>query len=260
MESKPFLLEGKTALVLGASRGIGAASALLLARSGARVLLVARNLQELESVHAQLDGKGHEMLSADLSGPESATRILHFCEAESCPDIVIWNFYVRSPLQRLDALNGQELSGAIEQNCALPLKLYSKFLAEQKKREYGRWILISSAVAELGGPGQGIYTAVKASQEALIRTIAVEQGHNGITANIIRPGFIDTPGVRSNYSEEAIERLSAMNLPGRAGVPQEVAAAVCFLASEEAAYINGSVLPVDGGLNRGWFLRPPGKI
>ena len=250
-------MQRKTAIILGASRGIGAATAMNLASRGLRTILVARNQSNLTIRRDSLPGEGHETIAADLSRPQSAAVILDHCSRIGLPDIVVWNHYVRSELKKLEKVSSAGWAQALQENCRVILELYPAFADHQRIQGFGRWILVSSAVAQLGGPGQGIYASVKSAQEALIRTIAVEQGNKGITANIIRAGFIDTPGIRENYDQETIQRLSSMNLAGRAGKPEDVAAAVGFLVSEEASFVNAAILPVDGGLSSGWFLNPP---
>ena len=252
-------MHGKTVIILGASRGIGAETAELLAARQARILLIARNGGELKKILDSLPGKDHSHLVLDLAESESAHSIMEHCKQWGIPDIVVWNYFARSDLGRLSQLQANSLSGAINRNCEVPLALYRGFLPEQKNQKFGRWILVSSAIASLSGPGQGGYGAVKSAQESLIRTIAVEQGHNGITGNIVRPGFIDTPGVQQNYDSQTRQKLASMNLPARAGSPKEVAAAIGYLASDQAGFVNGTVLPVDGGMNLGWFLRRESK-
>ncbi len=246
-------LDEKRALILGAGRGIGAATAAEFAVRGAQVRLVARSEAELIALHGKLDGQGHGHHALDLSSADDCAALIDAIASEP-PHIVVQNFHARSRLKRLRHIHASDLAESIRANTEALLQLLAAVLPFQREAGFGRWISVSSMAARLGGPGQASYAAVKSAIESIYRTLAVEEHRTGITANIVSPGFIDTPGVRENYPEALRERLAAMNLSGRAGTAEEVAHAIAFLAEPAAAFVTGSNLVVDGGLERGWFL------
>lgn len=246
-------LKDKRALILGAGRGIGAATALELAKRGAQLRLAARSEVELIALHGKLAGSGHRHHALDLGKAEDCAALIDHIASEP-PHIIVQNFHVRNELRRLRHIDANDLAENVRANTEAVLRLMNAVLPFQREAGFGRWIAVSSMAARIGGPGQATYAAVKSALEGLYRTLAVEEARTGITANVVSPGFIDTPGVRENYPAELRERLGAMNLSGRAGNAEEVAHAIAFLAEPGAAFVTGSNLVVDGGLERGWFL------
>lgn len=247
-------LANKIALVAGAGRGIGRATSLRLAEAGASLRLVARTGSELAALQSELPGTGHDFLAADLSAESGCKRLLEWLEEAGPAHVVVYNFYVRGDHRRLSKLAAADLACAVERNARPLLALLPACLPAQRAAGFGRWITISSAVARTGGPGQGEYVAVKAALEGLMRTLAVEEAGTGITANIVAPGFIDTPATRRHYSDRLRQHLGRSNLAGRAGQAAEVAHAVAYLAAPDAGFVSGETLAVDGGLSRGWFI------
>jgi 3-oxoacyl-[acyl-carrier protein] reductase len=231
----------RTALITGASRGIGLACAQALASAGARVILAARDTAKLEAASAAIPGSS--FVTIDLSSQDSIKEAF----AKAGPvDILVNNAAVtkdglalRMKKDDWDAVLSTNLTGA--------------FLAVQQvmqgmmKQRWGRIINISSIVGETGNPGQANYVASKAGLIGLTKSLAQEIASRNITVNAIAPGFIDTD-MTAALSDELKQNMLGHIPLKRFGKPEDVAAAVKFLASEEAGYITGAVLNVNGGM------------
>jgi 3-oxoacyl-[acyl-carrier protein] reductase len=231
----------RTALITGASRGIGLACAHALASAGARVILAARDAAKLEAASAAIPGS--TWITLDMSSQESIKEA--FAKAGKV-DILVNNAAVtkdglalRMKKDDWDAVLSTNLTGA--------------FLAIQQvmqgmmKERWGRIINISSIVGETGNPGQANYVASKAGLIGLTKSLAQEIASRNITVNAIAPGFIETD-MTAALSDQLKENMLAHIPLKRFGKPEDVAAAVKFLASEEAGYITGAVLNVNGGM------------
>jgi len=231
----------RTALITGASRGIGLACAQALASAGTRVILAARDSAKLEAASATIPDS--TWVTIDLSSQESIKEAF----AKAGPvDILVNNAAVtkdglalRMKKDDWDAVLATNLTGA--------------FLAAQQvmqgmmKQRWGRIINISSIVGETGNPGQANYVASKAGLIGLTKSLAQEIASRNITVNAIAPGFIDTD-MTAALSDELKQNMLGHIPLKRFGKPEDVAAAVKFLASEEAGYITGAVLNVNGGM------------
>jgi 3-oxoacyl-[acyl-carrier protein] reductase len=231
----------RTALITGASRGIGLACAQALASAGTRVILAARDAAKLEAASAAIPGS--TWVTLDLSSQESIKAAF----AQAGPvDILVNNAAVtkdglalRMKKDDWDAVLATNLTGA--------------FLAIQQvmqgmmKERWGRIINISSIVGETGNPGQANYVASKAGLIGLTKSLAQEIASRNITVNAIAPGFIDTD-MTAVLSDQLKQNMLTHIPLKRFGKPEDVAAAVKFLASEEAGYITGAVLNVNGGM------------
>jgi len=247
-----FSLKDKVAFVTGASQGIGRATALALAEAGAKVAAAARNTEKLASLAAEIQAKGGEAVAIPLDVADAAQVKTAFQEALAKfgrLDIVVNNAAItrdtlalRMKLEDWDAVLRTNLTGA--HLCT------QQALGAMLKQRSGRIINISSVVAETGNAGQANYVASKAGLIGLTRAIAVEVASRSITVNCVAPGFIDTP-MTDPLPAELKEKMKAMIPLGRFGVDRDVAAAVVFLASDEAAYITGQVLGVNGGMHMG---------
>jgi len=242
-------MNNRIALITGASRGIGRACALALSEAGIRVALAARNQEQLESLAVEIRAAGREALpiAMDLTSSDSIKEAIGRVAKEFGPIHILVN-------------NG----GITKDNLALRMKkedwdvvlatnLTGAFLAIQQvlhgmmRERWGRIINISSVVGEMGNAGQANYVASKAGLIGLTKAIAQEMGSRNITVNAVAPGFIET-GMTHSLTPELKEKLLA-NVPlKRMGQPAEIASAVRFLASDEASYITGHVLDVNGGL------------
>lgn len=262
MEYQFKSLKGKTALVAGASRGIGRAVSILLAAKGSQIIAVARGEEDLNKLRSLLPGEGHRFISVDLSDAAGIERLYQHCQDYSFPDIVVANFNFRTPPEKIGfLLQKADLSSAfvpvddLVKNINYLAKILPETIDHQKQNSFGRWIGIGSIVSKMGGPGQFLYTASKQLLGSMMKTIAVEYGDRNITANMVLPGFIDTDATRKNYSPEHFNRLASMNLVKRAGSADEIAHAVAFLADPLASYITGIELPVCGGYDLSWALQ-----
>ena len=247
-----FSLKDKVALVTGASQGIGRATALALAESGAKVAIAARNAGKLASLAAEIAQTAGEALpiTMDVADPGQVKAGFQQALAKfGRLDILVNNAAItrdtlalRMKLDDWEAVLRTNLTGAhlcIQQSLGAMLKQRS-----------GRIINITSVVAETGNAGQANYVASKAGLIGLTRAIAVEVASRSITVNAIAPGFIETP-MTDPLSSELKEKMKSMIPLGRFGADKEIAAAVVFLASDEAGYITGQVLDVNGGMHMG---------
>lgn len=230
----------RRALVSGASRGIGAACAAALARDGAYVTVnCLNNLDLAEKVAADIGGRAY---AADVSDGKAVEKMF---EDVGSVDILVVNagialqklFTDTTPLEwrRLFAVNVDGAYNLIR--CALPHMIHEK---------WGRIVIVSSVWGVRGASCEAAYSAAKAALIGLTRALSKELGPSGITVNCIAPGVIDTD-MNSHLSAETLEELRYETPLSRIGTPEEVAAAVRFLCSEEAAFITGQVLGVDGG-------------
>lgn len=247
-----FSLKEKVALVTGASQGIGRTTALALAENGAKVAVAARNAEKLVSLAEEIAKSGGEALAIQMDVADGAQVKSGFQQALGKfgrLDILVNNAAItrdtlalRMKLEDWDAVLRTNLTGA--HLCI------QQALGAMLKQRSGRIINITSVVAETGNAGQANYVASKAGLIGLTRAIAVEVASRSITINAIAPGFIETP-MTDPLSAELKAKMKGMIPLGRFGVDKEIAAAVVFLASDEAAYITGQVLDVNGGMHMG---------
>ncbi|MGB8540773.1 MAG: 3-oxoacyl-[acyl-carrier-protein] reductase [Candidatus Acidiferrales bacterium] len=247
-----FSLKDKVALVTGASQGIGRATALAFAESGAKVAIAARNTEKLMSLAEEILAAGGEALPIPMDVADAAqvkTGFQQLLAKFGKLDILVNNAAItrdtlalRMKLEDWDAVLRTNLTGA--HLCI------QQALGAMLKQRAGRIINISSVVAETGNAGQANYVASKAGLIGLTRAIAVEVASRNITVNAIAPGFIATP-MTDPLSTELKDKMKAMIPLGRFGSDRDVATAIVFLASDEAGYITGQVLDVNGGLHMG---------
>lgn len=244
-------LEGKQALVTGGGRGIGRAIALALSQGGAHVTVLGRDSERLEETCALIRAQGGvaSACPADLSDPD-AWEALPLSEV----DVLVHNAARFSPRLRLDGIGAQEWDAMIAVNLSAVTRLSARALKGMKRRKWGRVVFVGSLLATSGGRGQSAYATLKAAQEGLARSIALEYGPFGVTANVVAPGFIETERFQSSVKPEFVASHAEATAVRRLGRPEEVASAVAFLASEHAAFITGVTLPVGGGvhLNTRW--------
>jgi NAD(P)-dependent dehydrogenase (short-subunit alcohol dehydrogenase family) len=249
----PVSLAGRRALVVGASRGIGAAVASRLAADGAAVAAVARNAGDLAAVVDRLPGEGHSTHALDLTLSGDRNRLVEQL-GPGPVDIVVSGLRVRRPWQRLDSLDPDSLGSALAENTGYLAHLIAALVPGQRARGFGRWIVLSSSVAALGGEGQGAYVAQKAALEGLVRTLALEEGRFGITANVVAAGFVSTEGTDGAYAPEVRDALGRANALGRPGRADEVAHVVSMLADPRCGFVTGATVPVSGGTELGWAI------
>jgi 3-oxoacyl-[acyl-carrier protein] reductase len=241
-------MTNRTAFITGASRGIGRACAIALSDAGARVAVGARNTQQLEELAEQLRSQGREVFSVplDLSSAESIKEAF----AKTAKDFGAVGILVNNAGITKDGLALRMKKD--DWDAVLATNLTGAFLAIQQvlqgmmRERWGRIINISSVVGETGNPGQANYVASKAGLIGLTKSIAREMGSRNITVNAVAPGFIETD-MTAGLSDELKGTMLAQVPLKRLGRPEDVAAAVRFLASEDAGYITGHVLDVNGG-------------
>jgi 3-oxoacyl-[acyl-carrier protein] reductase len=247
-----FSLKDKIALVTGASQGIGRATSLLLAEAGAKIAVAARTAEKLSSLVAEIEAAGGAALAVPMDVADAAQVKAGFQQLLAKfgrLDILVNNAAItrdtlalRMKLEDWDAVLRTNLTGA--HLCI------QQALGAMLKQRSGRIINITSVVAETGNAGQSNYVASKAGLIGLTRAIAVEVASRSITVNAIAPGFIETP-MTDVLSQELKDKMKSLIPLGRFGTDREIAAAIAFLASDEAAYITGQVLDVNGGMHMG---------
>ena len=245
-------LEGRTALVTGASQGIGRACALALAKAGARVALAARNEAKLVEVAAEIAASGGtaQPFTIDIASEDSIkagakAAIAHFGSIEILVNnagVTKDTLLLRMKRADWDAVLATNLTGAF--------LLTQAVVGSMLKARWGRIINISSVVGETGQAGQANYAASKAGLIGLTKSLARELASRGITANAVAPGYIET-AMTAVLDEKQREAMLTQIPLARAGTDQDIANAVRFLASDEAAYITGHVLDVNGGMYMG---------
>jgi 3-oxoacyl-[acyl-carrier protein] reductase len=245
-------LEGRVALVTGASQGIGRAIALELARAGATVVLCARNEAKLAEVKAEIEAAGGkaESFALDVSNEDSIkTTAKEIVAKLGAVHILVNNAGVTRDTLVL-RMKTTDWDDVLTTNLKGAFLLTQALLQPMMKARWGRVINISSVNGELGAPGQANYSASKAGLIGLTKSFAREFASRGITVNAVAPGFIDTDMTHVLTEEQKATMLTAVPL-ARAGTVADIAAAVRFLASEEAGYITGHTLDVNGGLYMG---------
>jgi 3-oxoacyl-[acyl-carrier protein] reductase len=243
-----FELTGKIALVTGASRGIGRAIASTLAAQGATVVAVARANHAADTVNAIVAGGGRaEVRSVDVTDSAALEALpASVVEKHGRLDIVVSNAGITRD-QLLMRMKREDWDDVIATNLTATFRLAQAALRPMLKQKSGRIIAVGSVVGQMGNKGQTNYAASKAGLIGFAKALAREVASRGITVNVIAPGMIDTDMTRS-ITERAQIDWSAQIPLGRLGTVDEVAAAACYLASDEAAYITGHVLAVNGGM------------
>ena len=241
-----FDLTGKTALVTGASGGIGAAIARALHGAGATVALSGTREGPLEDLKGELAERAH-VVTANLSDPESVEGLpTRAAEAMGSVDILVNNAGITRD-QLLMRLKDEDWQAVIDVNLTASMRLCRGVMRGMMKARWGRIVNVSSVVGATGNPGQANYAASKGGLVAMSKAIAYEVANRGITVNCIAPGFIET-AMTDELSEDQKAGILGQIPVGRMGTPEEIAAAAVFLASPEAAYVTGTVIHVNGGM------------
>lgn len=241
-----FDLTGKTALVTGATGGIGGAIAKALHGAGATVGLSGRNTEKLEALKTEL-GERAFVLTADLSSAEAINELVaRATEQMGGIDILVNNAgLTRDNLSM--RMKDEEWQDVLDVNLTAPFKLAQAVQRGMMKKRWGRMINISSVVGTTGNPGQANYCASKAGMVGWSKAMAAEVASRGITVNCIAPGFIAT-AMTDALTDEQKEKING-NIPaGRMGSAADIAAAALYLASDEAGYVSGQTLHVNGGM------------
>ncbi len=241
-----FDLSGKTALVTGASGGIGGAIARALHRQGASVAISGTRAEALEALAAELASRVH-ILPCDLADPAQVEKLVPAAEAAlGSLDILVNNAgLTRDNL--FMRLKDEDWDLVLAVNLTAAFRLSRAAIKGMMKRRSGRIIGITSIVGVTGNPGQGNYAASKAGMIGMSKSLAAEVAGRNVTVNCVAPGFIETP--MTDVLNEKLKAAILANVPiGRLGRAEDVAAAVVYLASEEAGYVTGQTLHVNGGM------------
>lgn len=242
-------MTNRTAFITGASRGIGRACALALSDGGARVALAARNLEQLEALATEIRAKGREafVVALDLASHDSIKEAIGKTAKEFGPITILVNNAAITKDNLALRMKKDDWDAVIATNLTGAFLAIQQVLQGMMRERWGRIVNISSLVGEMGNPGQANYVASKAGLIGLTKSIAQEMGSRNITVNAVAPGYIETD-MTQGLSQELKDKMLS-NIPlKRIGRPEDVAAAVRFLASEEAGYITGHVLDVNGGI------------
>lgn len=244
-----FDLTGRTALITGASRGIGRAAARLLARQGARVVLAARNEDLLDEVAAEVragGGAAHPM-PLDLADHESIPAAVRGLPSEfAAVDILVNNAGVTAD-NLLARMTLEQWRRVLDVNLTGAFVLTKALVRGMMRRRHGRVVSVSSVAGVVGNAGQANYAASKAGLIGFSKSLARELPSRGITVNVVAPGFIETD-MTAALPDGAGERFLERHGLTRLGTVDDVAAAVLYLASDEASYVTGEVLSVSGGM------------
>ena len=241
-----FRLDGRTALVTGASGGIGAAIARTLHAQGAVVVLSGTRETALADLAGELGERAH-VCAADLRDPAAPDALVAAAEAKAGPIAILVNNAGLTRDMLALRMKDEDWTAVLDVDLTAPFRLVRACLKGMVRRRAGRIIGIASIVGATGNPGQANYAAAKAGLIGMSKALAQEVASRGITVNVVAPGFIATP-MTDALSEEQRAQLSGRIPLGRLGVPADVAAAVAFLAAEEAGWITGATLHVNGGM------------
>jgi 3-oxoacyl-[acyl-carrier protein] reductase len=242
-----FSLAGQTALVTGASGGIGGAVARAFHAQGAAVALTGTRRPALQALAAELGERAHPLV-ADLADPAAADRLVQQAEAAlgGRLDILINNAGITRDALAL-RMKDEDWQRVIEIDLGAAFRLCRAALRGMLRRRHGRIICIGSVVGATGNPGQANYAAAKAGLVGMAKSLAAEVASRGITVNCIAPGMIAT-AMTDALGDEQKARIAAHIPLGRFGAPDDVAAAAVYLASPEATYVTGHTLHVNGGM------------
>lgn len=240
-----FDLTGRVALITGATGGIGVAIAKKMKAAGATVVVSGRNVAKMDAEF----GDDYIKIPCDLASDGGAVElIMDTIDKAGKIDILINNAGITKDTL-LMRMTDEQFDDVINTNLRSCFKMCRAAIMPMMKNRYGRIINMASIIGTIGGPGQANYAASKGGMIAMTKSIAAEVASRGITANAIAPGFIKTP--MTDVLPEELKKTYLSQIPaGRFGEPEDIANACVFLASEEASYINGQTLHVNGGMGR----------
>lgn len=240
-----FQLTGRRALITGASGGIGQAVAERLHQAGAIVFCTGRREEPLQSLVKTLGERAHYGLFDLASGDPEA--LLETATAAMGGIDILVNNAGQTADGLMMRMKDAQFDEILSVNLRVPFQLMRGVMREMMRQRFGRIINMSSIVGVLGNPGQANYVAAKAGLIGVTKTLAAEIGSRGVTVNCVAPGFIETPmtdGLAEQHKETLLTKIPLQ----RMGTPEDIAAAVHYLASDEAAYVTGQTLHVNGGM------------
>lgn len=241
-----FDLTGKTALVTGASGGIGAAIAKALHGAGATLAISGTRIEPLEALAAELGDRVH-VLPCNLSDAAAVEALpKQAAEAMGRVDILVNNAGITKD-NLFMRMSDEEWASVLDVNLTATMRLCKGVVRGMMKARWGRIVNISSIVGATGNPGQANYAASKAGMVGMSKSIAYEVASRGITVNCVAPGFIAT-AMTDKLTDEQKDKINVQIPAARMGSPEEIAAAVLYLASNEAGYVTGATLHVNGGM------------
>ncbi len=240
-------LEGKVALVTGASRGIGQAIAEQLSTAGARVVGTATTAQGAESVAKRLAERGGTGMVLNVASGESVAQVVEAVQSDFGPVAILVNNAGITRDNLLMRMKPDDWDAVIDTNLTSLYRMTKACLRAMSKARWGRVVNIGSVVGAMGNAGQTNYAAAKAGLGGFTRALAREVGGRGVTVNAVAPGFIETDMTRA-LDEGQREQMLAQIPAGRFGQPAEIAAVVAFLCSPDGGYVNGETLHVNGGM------------
>ena len=241
-----FRLDGKTALVTGASGGIGAAIARALHTQGATVVLSGTRAEALQTLATELGERAHTC-PADLRDPTAPDALIAAAETAAGPLHILVNNAGMTKDGLALRMKDEDWATVMEVDLAAPFRLARAALRGMLRRRAGRIVGIGSVVGTTGNPGQANYAAAKAGLIGMSKSLAQEVGSRNITVNVVAPGFVETPMTDILAPEQKAKLTAAIPL-GRMGRPEDIAAAVTWLASDEAAWVTGTTIHVNGGM------------
>lgn len=244
-----FSLEGKTALVTGASRGIGREIALTLAQAGAYVVGTATSESGAQAIsgylaEAGVKGEGIALNVNDVQACDALFKLLS--ESDKTPSILVNNAGITRDNLAM-RMKEDEWTDVIDTNMSAVFRLTKLAMKPMMKARTGRVINVTSVVGTSGNPGQANYAAAKAGVTGMTKALARELGSRNITVNCVAPGFIETD-MTAKLAESQVEQLKQQIPLGRMGAVQDIASAVLYLASDQAGYVTGTTLHVNGGM------------
>ncbi len=241
-----FRLDGRAALVTGATGGIGSAIARALHAQGARVALTGRRNEDLNGLAAEL-GERSLALPADLSDPAAPSALVERVEAEfGALDVLVNNAGLTRDRLAL-RMDDKDWNDVLELDLSAPFRLARASLRGMMKRRSGRIVSIASIVAVTGNPGQANYAAAKAGLIGMSKALAQEVAPRGVTVNVVAPGFVRTAMTDALSESQKAALMDRIPL-NRMGSADDVAAAVSYLASDEAGWVTGATIHVNGGM------------